>query len=104
MSAGDLPPVERNDAAGRFEVAVDDHTAYCEYQLMKQGLLLPHTLVPDAIEGRGIGSALARAAFRYAREQGLKVLPDCPFIAGYIQRHPETQDLVHPGYREKLGL
>lgn len=99
-----LPPVERNDAAGRFEATVDGHTGYTEYRRTKQGLLLPHTLVPDALEGRGIGSALARAALGYAREEGLKVLPDCPFIAAYIQRHPETQDLVHPGYRQKLGL
>jgi predicted GNAT family acetyltransferase len=69
-----------------------------------EALVLPHTVVPPAFEGRGVGSALARAALGYAREHCLSVKPSCPFMAGYIRKHPEWQDLVDPAYREKLGL
>ena len=51
-----------------------------------------------------MGSALAKAALGYAREQGLTVKPNCPFIAGYIQKHPEWADIVDPKYRERLGI
>ena len=61
-------------------------------------------LVPDAFAGKGVGSALAKAALGYAREHGRKVKPICPFIAGYINKHPEWQDLVHADFRERLGL
>ncbi|RMF40140.1 MAG: N-acetyltransferase, partial [Anaerolineae bacterium] len=53
-----------------------------------------HTGVPEAIGGRGIGSKLARAGLKYARQQGYRVRPLCWFVAGYIQRHPEYQDLL----------
>ena len=66
-------------------------------------LVLPHTVVPPAFEGKGVASALATAALGYAREHGLKVKPICPFMAGYIKKHPEWQDLVHPDFRARLG-
>jgi len=50
--------------------------------------------VPKALEGRGIGSALARGLLDLARAQKLKVKPLCPFVAGYIKKHPEYADLL----------
>jgi hypothetical protein len=96
--------VTMNEAKGRFEVSLDGKTAFTEYVVHNGAMVLPHTLVPDAFEGRGIGGALARAALGYAREQGLKVKPSCRFIAAYITKHPEWQDLVHPDYPGGLGL
>jgi predicted GNAT family acetyltransferase len=52
-----------------------------------------HTEVEDAYEGRGVGSALARTALDDARAQGLRVLAFCPFIDGWITKHPEYEDL-----------
>ena len=100
----DLHPVVMNEKTHRFELTLDGHTAFAEYSLLKDALVLPHTVTPDALGGRGVGSALATAALGYARDRGLKVKPFCPFIAGYIKKHPEWQDLVHPDFREKLGL
>ena len=102
----DGAPVEvrNNEAEGRFEVEQDGRVAFAEYRLLASGVLFPHTLVPEAMEGRGVGSALAREALGFARERGLKVMPVCTFIAGYIKRHPETHDLVHPDYRAALHL
>lgn len=53
-----------------------------------------HTDVPDAFKGQGVGSALARTVLDEARADGLAVVPQCPFIAGWIDRHPAYADLV----------
>jgi len=100
----DALPIVMNEQTHRFEVHLDGETAFAEYVLHHGSMVLPHTVVPPAFEGRGVGSALARAALAYAREHGLTVKPLCPFIAGYIKKHPEWQDLVDETFRERLGL
>ena len=101
----DVPEVTHNTAAHRFEVNLDGQTAFAEYNLVDHGMILPHTVVPPAFEGRGVGSALAKAALGYARDHGLKVIPTCPFIAAYLQKHPsDWRDIVHDTNRTKLGL
>jgi len=96
--------VTNNAEAGRFEVQLDGHVAYAEYRVLQSGVLFPHTEVPAALEGRGVGSALVRAGLDFARAQGVKVMPVCPFFAGWIRKHPEAHDLVHPDYRPALGI
>jgi len=98
------PTVAMNTATHRFEARLEGETAFAEYSLLHDALVLPHTVVPPAFEGKGVASALAKAALGYAREHGLKVKPICPFMAGYIQKHPEWQDLVHKDFRQRLGL
>lgn len=95
------PPLEAvdNPAAGRFEVRLGDEVAFTEYRLTPEGIVLPRTLVPPAFEGMGVASTLVRAALAFARARGALVIPRCAFVAGYIKRHPEVQDLVHPDYR-----
>jgi predicted GNAT family acetyltransferase len=100
----ETPDVVMNEATHRFEAYLGDETAFSEYVIHDGAIVLPHTVVPPAFEGRGVGSALAKAALGYAREQGLAVKPVCPFIAGYIGKHPEWADIVDPKFREKLGL
>ncbi|HEX3365734.1 GNAT family N-acetyltransferase [Phenylobacterium sp.] len=100
----DTPPIVMNEETHRFEAYLDGETAFAEYVLHNGAIVLPHTVVPPAFEGLGVGSALATTALRYARDHGLTVKPSCPFIAGYIKRHPEWHDLVDPTYRERLGL
>lgn len=63
---------------------------------------LIHTEVPDALGGRGIGSALVRAALERARAEGIVVNPRCSFVAAWLRRHPDQQDLVHPRFRARL--
>jgi predicted GNAT family acetyltransferase len=53
-----------------------------------------HTRVPGELEGQGYGGALAKAALDYARANGLKVIPTCPFVSAYLRRHKEYADLV----------
>lgn len=92
--------VRNNEDAGRFEAELEGETAFAEYRLLENGdVLFPHTVVPEAFEGRGVGSALARAGLDWARAKGVRVVPACSFFRGYIDRHPEYADLVRAGGR-----
>lgn len=93
-----------NPQARRFEARVDGELAFADYNLLHDAVVFPHTEVPKAFEGRGIGSALIKAGLAFARAKGLKVKPICPFFAAYMTRHPETHDLVHKDFRVRLGL
>jgi predicted GNAT family acetyltransferase len=99
MSDAAVPEVIDNPAAGRFEVRLNGEVAFAEYRQKDGYILFPHTVVPPAFEGKGVGGALVRHALAVAREQGQKIMPACSFFAAYIARHPEYQDLVHPDYR-----
>lgn len=86
--------VTHDPAANRFEAVVEGQTAELTYRLTGNEMVFTHTGVPRALEGRGIGSALAKAGLEYAREQGFTVVPLCSFIHAYIDRHPEYQPLA----------
>lgn len=90
----DAIEVRDNPAEGRFESAVDGRLAVAEYRLGDGRITFTHTVVPPELEGRGIASALIRTALASARERGLKVVPHCSFVAAYIDRHPDQQDLL----------
>jgi predicted GNAT family acetyltransferase len=86
--------VTQNAAASRFEVQSGEDVAVLTYEMQDGVIVLADTLVPQAMEGKGIGSALAKAGLEYARKNGLRVIAQCTFVAGYIQRHPEYKDLI----------
>ena len=86
-------------AAKRFEISVDGRIAFSKYLLAGEKIIIEHTEVPIELEGKGIASRIVHAALDYARAQKLKVMPLCPFTAGFIHRHPEYQNLVLEGYR-----
>jgi hypothetical protein len=86
--------VRDNRLKERFELEADGHLAVAQYHLKHGTITFTHTIVPEELEGRGIGGQLARAALDTARSEGLAVVPKCPFIRAYIERHPEYQDLV----------
>lgn len=86
--------VTNNEAEHRYELEVDGQLAIAEYRVRSGRISFTHTKVPDALEGRGIGKKLVKAALDDARAQGLKVVPVCPFVKHYIDTHPEEQDLL----------
>lgn len=90
----DIPEVIDNPAASRFEILTDQGAAILTYRHRGDDLDLVHTEVPRALEGRGYASALATAALEYARREGMKVIPSCPYVTTFLQRHPEYADLV----------
>ena len=87
--------VVRNDEANRYEIVVDGKLAgFAEYMLTSGLITFTHTEVLPAFEGQGIGSKLAKGALDDVRSGDRRVLPLCPFIKGWIQRHPDYLDLI----------
>ena len=89
--------VTDNRSAKRYEAHVDGRLAgFAEYQLTDDLVVFTHTEVDPAFEGQGIGSAIARHALDELRDAGVrKALPVCPFIKGWIQRHPEYLEVTY---------
>ena len=85
--------VRDNTQRHRFELDADGHIAFSEYKRADGVLTVMHTEVPAALGGKGVGSALVRGLLDIARAQGLKVVPKCPFVAAYIDKHPQYADL-----------
>jgi uncharacterized protein len=97
--------VRNNPEEERYEAVVDGQIAGFAVYRSRPGLIaFMHTEVDDAFEGQGVGSALVGQALTDARERGMEVLPFCPFVNAYIQRHPENVDLVPEARREVFGL
>lgn len=96
--------VTDNTERHRFQVSLDGHTAFAEYRLKSGKIVLPHTVVPPEFEGKGVASALARHAFGYARENGLKVIPTCPFMSAWVKKHPEVNDIIDESCKGELGI
>ncbi len=84
-------------------VLAGEEVAYSEVDpIAADGLLIKHTEVMPAHEGRGIGAALARFILEDARRQGRGLIPVCPYMAAFIQRHPEYMPYVRESYRPVL--
>ena len=88
--------VADNPALNRYEIRADGQTlGFAAYQKQADGaVVFTHTEIDEAYEGHGLGSRLARGALAGVRAEGRSVVPLCPFIKGYIDRHPEFQSLV----------
>lgn len=89
-----MQKVENNRSEQEFTLEVDGETAVAAYQREGDVIVFTHTRVPDAIEGQGVGSRLIRGALDAVRDEGLRVVPQCRFVAAYIEKHPEYRDLV----------
>ena len=104
MSSAQITVVDNADGE-RYEIQSDGELAgFLQYRL-KPGLIeLVHTEIDEEFEGRGLGSHLISFALGDARERGLAVLPFCPFVNDYIQRHRQYVDLVPEGRRQDFEL
>jgi predicted GNAT family acetyltransferase len=87
--------IEHHETAHRFTLATSAGIAVLTYREVDTATLdFDHTFVPPALRGGGIASRLTGRALDYARARGAKVIPSCPFVAVYIERHPEYRDLL----------
>jgi uncharacterized protein len=78
----------------KFVTQVDGITAHLEYELAGQVMTITHTMVPDALGGRGIAAQLTQAAFDHARAEGFKIIPACSYAASWAKRHAQEQELL----------
>lgn len=84
----------RHDAAHhRFTTEVDGHAAVLDYAPGASAIAITHTGVPREIGGRGIAAQLVRAALLHARNEGLRVDPQCSYADAWMRRHPEFDAL-----------
>ncbi|WP_108822911.1 GNAT family N-acetyltransferase [Dysgonomonas sp. Marseille-P4361] len=87
-----------NKEKKQYEFHIGEYMPKIEYIKSETGeIYLTHTEVPVALEGQGIGSQLIKKALEDIKSQGLRLVPLCPFVAGYIQKHPEWRSIVMRG-------
>ena len=86
--------VTDNKERQRYELHAEGGIAVAYYEPRGAAVVFTHTVVPERLQGRGLASILIKAALTNVRERGLKVVAQCPFVARYIERHPEERDLL----------
>jgi uncharacterized protein len=87
--------VSNNAAQHRFELEVEGHVAAAYYAKSGDVITFEHTEVPSELGGKGIGSMLVQGALDQVRAEGLKVVAQCPFVKGWIGKHPDYADLLN---------
>ena len=86
--------VINNPNLGRYELAVEGHIAAAYYHRSNGVVTFDHTEVPPELGGKGVGSKLVKGALDQVRADGLKVVAECPFVKGWIEKHPDYRDLL----------
>ncbi len=96
----DTLPVVNNEAARQFEINIEGQVAFLQYRIEGDTIVYPHTVVPRALEHHGLAGRLAHHALEFAKKRHLSVVPICPYVRAYIERHPEYAGLVSATYRK----
>ncbi len=105
MSGEPTIAVADNPDERRYEIRVDGERAgFAQYKAKPGQIAFTHTEIDDRFEGQGLGGKLVAFALGEARDRGLAVLPFCPFVKAYIQRHREYVDLVPEDRRAEFDL
>ncbi len=81
-----------NNDENRFEIRIGDDVALIEYLIQGHTITMTHTEVPVAFEGKGVAGKLAKFALDWAKTEGYKVNPLCPYVKGYIAKNPEYEE------------
>lgn len=99
------PTVRKNEDLKRYEILAGGEVAgFAEYNVLANGVMFTHTEVQPAFEGRGLSSQLIRFALEDVRAMGTRAIPVCQFVAGFLRKHPEFQDLVSPESRRAFHI
>ncbi len=86
--------VRHDEAHRRFSIGEGEGSAILTYRREDDRIVFTHTIVPPEMEGQGVGSRLVSTGLEFARSHGLKVVPLCSFVRGYVERHEEHRDLL----------
>lgn len=104
MASVDTKVVD-NPGKQRFEIHAGGEVAgFTAYRPQEREYAFSHTEIDPSYEGQGLGSVLVRGVLDEMRARGLGVLPYCPFVRSFLERHPDYLDLVPPGVRNRFGL
>ena len=96
--------IRDNSELGRYEILDGGQLAgFADYRLRGGRLIFPHAEIDPEHQGAGLGSRLARFALDDARARQLTIVPLCPFIASYVDSHPEYLDMVAPAMRPRVS-
>jgi hypothetical protein len=87
-------PLVHNEVDRQFELTIEGQTSLIAYRKRDNVYLLDHTEVPEALEGRGVGTALVEKTLTWIEEHGGKIVPTCPFVRAYLERHLTWNRLV----------
>lgn len=94
-AAPSTPQVTRDDVGARYVLTVEGREAgHIAFRRDGGRMVLTHTTIDPAFNGQGLGSTLVRGALADVRAAGLRLVPQCLFVAGYLRKHPEVADLV----------
>jgi len=105
MAAAERVDVSDAPERERYELSLDGAVVgFISYHLRPGLIALVHTEVDESVRGRGLGDRMIRSALDDASARGLAVLPFCPFVKAFIERHREFAALVPDDYRETFGL
>ena len=87
-----MPDVRHEPAAHRFAAEVEGGVAELAYERRDDAVAFVHTFVPPASRGGGVGESLVEAGLAWARDEGVRVIPACPFVRAYVEEHPDAAD------------
>ncbi|MDB6166295.1 MAG: hypothetical protein JWQ83_1435 [Lacunisphaera sp.] len=90
-----MTEIVNNPAQHRYELTVDGHVAAAYYKLADGVITFEHTEVPPELGGKGVGSRLVKGALDQVRAKGQKVVAECEFVKGWIDKHPDYADLLN---------
>ncbi len=89
------PCVKRDEEQQRYVLEIDRQPlGYAQYQEAGEHRIFTHTEIDDSLSGQGMGSRLIRAALDDTRQQGKRIVPECEFVAAYVQKHDDWNDLI----------
>lgn len=89
------PLIQHDTSHHRFIAEVDGQRCLATYRRHSDHIVMDHTGVPPELQGHGLAALLVQAALDWARQEGLKVVPQCSYVAVYMRRHPATHDLLY---------
>jgi len=93
-ASGELLEIRDDPVGQRYEARLGDRVVgYTEYRRVRGRVIFIHTEVDPAMEGKGIGGRLAAGALDDVRAQGVTFSVKCPFIAAYLRRHRQYDDI-----------
>jgi hypothetical protein len=89
-----MSTVNDNEAARRFELEEEGHTAFATYRRADDIVTIPHVEAPIELRGKGTAARLMEGIAILARANGFKIVPTCPYAVAWFRRHPEAADVL----------